>query len=409
MAGSEGEGDVSDISLATGWKGVPVQHRIAEGEWVDAVVECCRVTFPDGIKRRCYDLVDGVKGVPAQMLRTWPPGHGCEEGLGSCEYFSSTAGKWLKAKLLSVNFKTGQCDLNIKRAGLVRHLKDIVWGTFLTAREEVDEPPGPLVSLDAAFVQLLKRRKLQRDRYLTAVKPQWADDSRAKLRMWCEPDVGTDGGVWGPLAACSSNEVPNAKALLPMQEDKATVCSADPPTGVNGVKALLPEPAANATLYIAGLPTGITEGKIRQVLGRVGGIFDVILLPGAGTSAATVTFEKFMDAQWCREYLNGKIPSGLSSAIYVRYTHPATREARALRCVEWERLRARIDEEAADRVDDATETGAFVDKEAVTMQVSKMKEESLILREQRLKRDEDAARTTGKPGGETGPKGGDHG
>ena len=180
------------------------------------MVDCCCVSYSEGKFRRWYDLEDGVKGVPAKMLRTWPPGHGCKEGLGSCDYFSSSAGKWLKAILLSVSFTTGQCDLNIKRAGLVRHLKNIVWGTFLTERKEVAEPPVPVVVAEReeiaeqpgpsvpedvsprnqALTELVKRRKLQREGYLAGEKPQRAEDSRPKQRQWCEPDDELAGGVW---------------------------------------------------------------------------------------------------------------------------------------------------------------------------------------------------------------------
>jgi RNA recognition motif-containing protein len=126
----------------------------------------------------------------------------------------------------------------------------------------------------------------------------------------------------------------------------------DVKTGVNGAEARLLEPAANTSLYFDNFPAGITEDRIREVLGKVGGVLGVALLPGVCTSAATVTFDEIKDAQWCRKYMDGKIPSGSSSAICVRYAHPAW-EARALRYVGWEKLRVRREEEAAARVNDS--------------------------------------------------------
>ena len=89
------EEEADTRSSATGGVGLPVQRCTADGSWVNAVIEKCRRTVPEGQRKvkRCYDLVGGAQGVHANMLRPRPLDPNSEEGIGSCEYLSNSAGK----------------------------------------------------------------------------------------------------------------------------------------------------------------------------------------------------------------------------------------------------------------------------------------------------------------------------
>lgn len=80
----------------------------------------------------------------------------------------------------------------------------------------------------------------------------------------------------------------------------------------------------NTNIFIGDLPTEYTEDQLRQIFATYGGIASTKLIPGSkGTNAMLIRFLDLTDAVWLKENLNGNIPQGLTTPVYVNYNKGA--------------------------------------------------------------------------------------
>mmetsp|Transcript_90823 Transcript_90823/g.166695 ORF Transcript_90823/g.166695 Transcript_90823/m.166695 type:complete len:318 (-) Transcript_90823:251-1204(-) len=80
----------------------------------------------------------------------------------------------------------------------------------------------------------------------------------------------------------------------------------------------------NTNIFIGDLPTDLTEDQLKEIFGTYGAIASTKLITGSGKSgknAMLVRFIELTDAVWIKENLNGNIPQGLTTPVYVNYNN----------------------------------------------------------------------------------------
>jgi RNA recognition motif-containing protein len=84
----------------------------------------------------------------------------------------------------------------------------------------------------------------------------------------------------------------------------------------------LPESPPSENLYVKGLPLGIDDATLTQAFSAYGQVSQCKVLPtmpGQADSAALVRFATVEVAQWIKENLDGNIPQGFTSPVYVKF------------------------------------------------------------------------------------------
>jgi len=78
-------------------------------------------------------------------------------------------------------------------------------------------------------------------------------------------------------------------------------------------------------IFIGDLPIEYDEEQLKQIFGVYGAIASSKLLPGSGKNAMLLRFENIVDAVWVKENLNGNIPQGLTTPVYVNFNNRAAK------------------------------------------------------------------------------------
>ena len=262
------------------------------------------------------------------------------------------------ARTSNVNFAAGEA---FNPAAALRRVRRMITELARTSNANfpADEAFNPTCRCpgsadDLRHIGIMKRRQVHRERYLACLKPVHPVDTRAKLRSWT--DEVSQGGVWADVKApppplssidspgAASTDAPAIAELPPPLSssvspsaaftDAPAIAELPPPLSSivsPGAAFEEPEPAACSTLLVSNIPKGITVAEVRTLFGGIGRLTDMKVIPGITSMVATVTFEKFADAQCYRENAHGGNSGGVYGAIKVRYANPAAQEERCQR------------------------------------------------------------------------------
>lgn len=81
----------------------------------------------------------------------------------------------------------------------------------------------------------------------------------------------------------------------------------------------------NNNIFIGDLPPDYSEEQLKEVFGTYGTIASCKLLPGAGKNAMLIRFQNLDEAISIKENLNGQVPNGLETPVYINYNNRASK------------------------------------------------------------------------------------
>eukprot|EP00929_Paragymnodinium_shiwhaense_P005449 TRINITY_DN10742_c0_g1_i1.p1 TRINITY_DN10742_c0_g1~~TRINITY_DN10742_c0_g1_i1.p1 ORF type:complete len:752 (-),score=176.82 TRINITY_DN10742_c0_g1_i1:256-2511(-) len=130
----------------------------------------------------------------------------------------------------------------------------------------------------------------------------------------------------GKAAALAGGYQPPPPAVAPYQ------ASHPPPAAVGGYQppppAVMPgshagggEPTQSDNLYVSGLPNELDDHSLRQIFEHYGTVIQCKVLPPNGRDGAVglVRMGSVSEGKWVKDNLDGNIPEGLDTPIYIKF------------------------------------------------------------------------------------------